>query len=49
MGGNERVYLILTFQNSAVRFAADRYLDVKLLLSDTNGLKIPNKALTKKD
>ncbi|MEH2942361.1 HlyD family efflux transporter periplasmic adaptor subunit [Lachnospiraceae bacterium KK002] len=42
-------YLILTFQNSAIRFAADRYLDVKLLLSDTNGLKIPNTALTKKD
>lgn len=42
-------YLILTFQNSAIRFAADRYLDIKLLLSDTNGLKIPNTALTKKD
>lgn len=42
-------YLILTFQNSAIRFAADRYLDIKLLLSDTNGLKIPNTALTTKD
>lgn len=42
-------YLILTFQNSAIRFAADRYLEVKLLLSDTNGLKIPNTALVSKD
>ena len=42
-------YLILSFQNSVIRFAADRYLDVKLLLSDTNGLKIPNTALTEKD
>lgn len=42
-------YLILTFQNSVIRFAADRYLDVKLLLSDTNGLKIPNTALVNKD
>ncbi len=42
-------YLVLTFQNSVVRFATDRYLEVKLLLSDTSGLKIPNTSLTKKD
>lgn len=42
-------YLILHFQNSAIRFATDRYLDIKLLLSDTNGLKIPNTALTQKE
>lgn len=41
-------YLILTFQNSMIRFASDRYLDVKLLVSDTSGLKIPNTALTEK-
>ncbi len=41
-------YLILNFQNSAARFATDRYLDIELLLSDTSGLKIPNTALTKK-
>lgn len=44
----EQWYLILNFQNSASRFATDRYLDVELLLSDTSGLKIPNTALTKK-
>lgn len=42
-------YLDLTFQNSMVRFASDRYLDVKLVLSDTTGLKIPNTSLTEKD
>lgn len=41
-------YLALTFQNSAIRFASERYLEVKLLLSDTSGLKIPNTAITKK-
>lgn len=41
-------YLDLTFQNSMIRFASDRYLDVKLLVSDTSGLKIPNTALTEK-
>lgn len=41
-------YLDLTFQNSMIRFASDRYLDVKLLVSDSSGLKIPNTALTEK-
>lgn len=42
-------YLALTFQNSVLRFATDRYLEIELLLSDTNGLKIPNTSLTEKD
>ena len=41
-------YLDLSFQNSLIRFASDRYLEVKLLVSDTSGLKIPNTALTEK-
>lgn len=41
-------YLDVKFQNSMVRFASERYLDVKLLVSDTSGLKIPNTALTEK-
>lgn len=45
----EEWYLTLTFQNSAIRFATDRYLEIELLLSDTNGLKIPNTSLTEKD
>lgn len=46
---DDAYYLALTFQNSAIRFASERYLEVKLLLSDTSGLKIPNTSLTKKD
>ncbi len=42
-------YLTLKFQNSAIRYAEDRYLEIKLLLSDTSGLKIPNTSLTEKD
>ena len=41
-------YLVLTFQNSVIRFATERYLEVELLLSDTEGLKIPNTSLTEK-
>lgn len=41
-------YLDLSFQNSMIRFASDRYLEVKLLTTDTTGLKIPNTALTEK-
>ncbi|MCI8858880.1 MAG: hypothetical protein HFI71_05055 [Lachnospiraceae bacterium] len=43
------IYLVLNFQNSIVRFATDRYLEVELLISDINGLKIPNTALTEKN
>ncbi len=42
-------YLTLRFQNSMIRFATDRYLDIKLLRAEADGLKIPVTALTKKD
>ena len=42
-------YLVLEFQNSMIRFATDRYVELKLLLTDTSGLKIPNTAITTKD
>lgn len=45
----DSLYLVLRFQNSMIRFADERYLEVKLLVSDTSGLKIPNTALTEKD
>ncbi|MEG0963322.1 MAG: HlyD family efflux transporter periplasmic adaptor subunit [Lachnospiraceae bacterium] len=41
-------FLVLSFQNSEIRFAQERYLEVELLLSDTSGLKIPNSSLTEK-
>ncbi len=42
-------YLVLNFQNSGLRYAVDRYLEVELLKSDTSGLKLPNTALTEKN
>ncbi len=45
---DNETYLVLTFQNSGLRYAPDRYLEVELLLSDITGLKIPNTALTEK-
>ncbi len=42
-------YLILQFNNSMIRFSADRFVELKLLLTDTSGLKIPNSAITSKE
>ena len=42
-------YLILTFNNSMIRFAQDRYVELELMMDDTSGLKIPNTAITTKD
>lgn len=42
-------YLQLDFNNSMVRFASERYLDIQFLNNDTNGLKIPVTAVTKKE
>lgn len=39
----------LTFQNAMVRYAAERYLDVELILEDETGLKIPKTAKTEKE
>jgi hypothetical protein len=42
-------YLVLTFQNSMIRFASDRYAEVELTMTETSGLKIPNTAITSKE
>jgi hypothetical protein len=39
----------LTFQNSMIRYASERYLEVELDLGNVEGLKIPRSALTSKD
>ena len=38
----------LTFENSMVRYAQDRFVDVELVLEDQSGLKIPKSAVTTK-
>lgn len=42
-------YLILSLNNSMVRFATDRYVEVELLFDEETGLKIPNSSITSKD
>ena len=46
---NGQQYLQLDFNNSMVRFASERYLDVQFLIDDTSGLKIPSSSITKKE
>ncbi len=38
----------MQFTNSMVRFAADRFLDIEVLLESTTGLKVPNSAIVEK-
>lgn len=45
----EQPVLCLSFHNSMVRYANDRYLDIELILEDESGLKIPKSAETAKE
>lgn len=45
----EKPVLCLSFHNSMVRYANDRYLDIELILEDESGLKIPKSAETAKE
>ncbi len=42
-------FAVLSFTNSMVRYATDRYLTVKLKMNEEEGLKIPNTAITEKE
>lgn len=44
-----RYYALLHFQDSMVRYANERYLNIELILEDETGLKIPKSAETTKD
>ena len=46
---NGQQYLQLDFNNSMVRFASERYLDIQFLIDDTSGLKIPSSSITTKE
>lgn len=39
----------LDYDNSMIRYASDRYLNVELILEDESGLKIPKSAVVEKD
>ena len=48
-GNDGKTYLDLEFNNSMVTFAADRFLDVQLILEEETGLKIPLTAIVEKE
>lgn len=44
-----QAYGVLSFVNSMVRYAGERFLDFEILLNETKGLKIPATTVTEKD
>ncbi len=42
-------YLQLSFTNSMLTFATDRYIDIELLTNSKTGLKIPNSSIVEKE
>lgn len=44
----DKNYLILSFNNSVIRYASERFIDVELLLTKQEGLKIPNGSIVEK-
>lgn len=47
--GKEDAYGYITFNNSMIRYAGDRFLDVELILEDESGLKIPKSSVVKRE
>lgn len=45
----ENTYVQLSFTNSMITFCTERFLDVELLTSEVDGLKIPVSAVTEKE
>ncbi|MBQ9333873.1 MAG: hypothetical protein IJS12_06015 [Lachnospiraceae bacterium] len=42
-------YIGLTFTNSMITFAMDRFINIELLMDNSSGLKIPNSSIATKD
>lgn len=45
---SDKNYLVLSFNNSMIRYASERFIDVELLLTKQEGLKIPNRSIVTK-
>lgn len=45
---NGTIYAVLTFNNSMITFATDRFLEIELLSNESKGLKIPNSAIVER-
>lgn len=46
---NGNYYLVLSLNNSMIRYANERFVEIELLVLEKTGLKIPNTAITSKD
>lgn len=44
----DKNYLILNFNNSMIRYSSERFIDIELLLTKQEGLKIPNQSIVEK-
>lgn len=49
VGADGNTYAELSFTNSMVTFATDRYVDIELILNDDVGLKIPNSSIVNRE
>ena len=48
-GLDEKTYVQLTFTNSMITFATDRFVDIELMLDVESGLKVPNSSIVEKE
>lgn len=46
---NSKPYAILDLTNSCIRYATDRFIDIELMVSNVEGLKIPVSSVIEKD
>lgn len=46
---NGAYYMVLTLNNSMIRYANSRFTEIELLLDEQTGLKIPNSAIVQKE
>ena len=44
-----KTYISLTFNNSAITFCTERFIDIEIILEKETGLKIPNTAIVEKE
>lgn len=49
VGKDDGKYIQLSFTNSMISFAGDRFIDLQLLIDAETGLKIPNSAIAEKE
>lgn len=49
MGADGNTYVKLTFNNSAITFCTERFVDIEIILDKENGLKIPNTSIVEKE